>query len=43
MRQRMIKSAEEIEVIKHGARIGDLGGEAIRNAITAGSPSTRSP
>ncbi|MBA4101642.1 MAG: creatininase, partial [Arthrobacter sp.] len=36
MRQRMIKSAEEIEVIKHGARIGDLGGEAIRNAITAG-------
>ena len=29
MRQRMIKSAEEIEVIKHGARIGDLGGEAI--------------
>lgn len=36
MRQRMIKSAEEITVIKHGARIGDLGGEAIRNAITAG-------
>lgn len=36
MRQRMIKSAEEIEVIKHGARIGDLGGEAIRNAIKAG-------
>ena len=30
MRQRMIKSAEEIEVIKHGARIGDLGGEAIQ-------------
>ncbi|WP_431843072.1 aminopeptidase P family protein [Calidifontibacter indicus] len=36
MRQRMIKSAEEIEVIKHGARIGDLGGEAIRNAIKVG-------
>lgn len=36
MRQRMIKSDEEIAVIKHGARIGDLGGEAIRNAITAG-------
>jgi creatinase len=36
MRQRMIKSAEEIAVIKHSARIGDLGGEAIRNAITAG-------
>ncbi|WP_315275777.1 M24 family metallopeptidase [Kocuria carniphila] len=33
MRQRTIKSAEEIEVIKHGARIGDLGGEAIRKAI----------
>ncbi|KUG61597.1 creatininase [Kocuria rosea subsp. polaris] len=36
MRQRMIKSPEEIEVIKHGARIGDLGGEAIRNAIREG-------
>ncbi len=36
MRQRMIKSAEEIEVIKHSARIGDLGGEAIRNAIKVG-------
>ena len=36
MRQRMIKSEEEIAVIKHGARIGDLGGEAIRNAIRVG-------
>ncbi|MGO1182828.1 MAG: M24 family metallopeptidase [Micrococcaceae bacterium] len=36
MRQRMIKSAEEIEVIKHGARIGDLGGEAIKEAIREG-------
>ncbi len=36
MRQRMIKSPEEIEVIKHGARIGDLGGEAIRAAIREG-------
>lgn len=36
MRQRMIKSEEEIAVIKHGARIGDLGGEAIRNAIRPG-------
>ncbi|WP_049822353.1 M24 family metallopeptidase [Arthrobacter sp. H41] len=36
MRQRMIKSAEEIEVIKHGARIGDLGGEAIKSAIREG-------
>ncbi|HBH55442.1 MAG TPA: creatininase [Kocuria sp.] len=36
MRQRMFKSAEEIAVIKDGARIGDLGGEAIRNAIREG-------
>jgi creatinase len=36
MRQRMIKSAEEIEVIKHGTRIGDLGGAAIRAAIREG-------
>ncbi|WP_026820116.1 aminopeptidase P family protein [Arthrobacter castelli] len=36
MRQRMFKSAEEIEVIKHGARIGDLGGEAIKAAIREG-------
>jgi creatinase len=36
MRQRMIKSPEEIEVIKHGARIGDLGGEAIVAAIHEG-------
>ena len=27
MQQRMIKSAEEIEIIKNGARIADLGGE----------------
>jgi creatinase len=38
MRLRMIKSAEEIELITHGARIGDLGGEAIREAITEGVP-----
>lgn len=36
MRQRMIKSQEEIEVIKHGARIGDIGGEAIHAAIREG-------
>ncbi|HET8604790.1 MAG TPA: M24 family metallopeptidase [Marmoricola sp.] len=36
MRQRMVKSAEEIEVIKHGARIGDLGGFAVRDAIREG-------
>lgn len=38
MRERMVKSAEEIELIKHGARIGDLGGEAIREAIVEGVP-----
>ncbi|TRW81405.1 M24 family metallopeptidase [Mycolicibacterium sp. 018/SC-01/001] len=38
MRLRMIKSPEEIELIKHGARIGDLGGEAIREAIGEGVP-----
>ena len=36
MRQRMIKSAEEIEVIKESVRIGDLGGEAIRKVIREG-------
>jgi creatinase len=36
MRQRMVKSPEEIQVIKHGARIGDLGGEAIKAAIREG-------
>ena len=38
MRLRMIKSAGEIELIKHGARIADLGGEAVRAAITEGVP-----
>ena len=38
MRQRMIKSAEEIALITESARIGDLGGEAIREAITEGVP-----
>lgn len=37
MRQRMIKSAEEIAVIKESARIGDIGGEAIKNAVHAGA------
>ncbi|MGH3357442.1 MAG: aminopeptidase P family protein [Nocardioidaceae bacterium] len=36
MAQRMVKSGEEIEVIKHGARIGDLGGEAVRAAVHEG-------
>ena len=38
MKMRMIKSAEEIEVIKHGARIGDIGGAAVRDAIAVGVP-----
>src|SRR5699024_7861268 len=33
MRQRMIKSAEEVEVIKHGARFCDIGGCASHAAI----------
>lgn len=36
MRQRMIKSDEEIAVIRESARIGDIGGEAIRGAVHAG-------
>jgi len=38
MRQRMVKSDEEIDVIKHGARIADLGGNAIVEAIGEGVP-----
>jgi len=38
MRMRMVKSAEEIEVIKHGARIADLGGEAVVKAMGEGVP-----
>jgi creatinase len=38
MRQRMIKSAEEIALIRQGARIGDLGGAAVVAAITEGVP-----
>lgn len=37
MNQRMLKSAEEIALIREGARIADLGGEAVRNAITVGT------
>lgn len=36
MRQRMIKSDEEIAVIRESARVGDIGGEAIRDAVHAG-------
>ncbi|MDC0436102.1 aminopeptidase P family protein [Candidatus Pelagibacter sp.] len=36
MQNRMIKSLEEIEIIKNGARIADLGGEEIVKNIKAG-------
>jgi len=38
MRQRMVKSPEEIALIRSGARIADLGGEAIVAAISDGVP-----
>jgi len=38
MKLRMIKSAEEIALIKQGARIADVGGAAIRDAIAVGVP-----
>lgn len=37
MRQRMVKSAAEIALIRQGARIADLGGAAIRDAIRPGA------
>ncbi|MDF2233195.1 aminopeptidase P family protein [Albimonas sp. CAU 1670] len=37
MQARMIKSPEEIALIREGARIADLGGEAIRSAIREGA------
>ena len=36
MHQRMNKSAAELEVIRHGAQIADIGGYAIRDAIKEG-------
>lgn len=33
MRQRMVKSTEEVELIREGARIADLGGHAMKQAI----------
>lgn len=38
MRMRMIKSPEEIQVIRNGARIGDLGGAACVEALHEGIP-----
>jgi len=37
MQQRMHKSAAEIEIIKHGAAVADVGGYAIRDAIKLGT------
>ncbi|MEM6677149.1 MAG: aminopeptidase P family protein [Pseudomonadota bacterium] len=37
MSQRMVKSPAEIALIRQGARIADLGGEAIREAIQEGA------
>ncbi len=37
MKARMVKSAEEIALIKGGARTADIGGEAIHAAISAGA------
>jgi creatinase len=38
MRMRMIKSKEEIALIRHGARIADIGGAACVEAIAEGVP-----
>jgi len=38
MRLRMVKSAEEIEIIRHGARIADIGGAAGVATIAEGVP-----
>lgn len=38
MALRMVKSDEEIALIRNGARIADIGGEACREAIAAGVP-----
>lgn len=38
MKHRMIKSAEEIEHIKNGARVADIGGYAVVEAINEGVP-----
>ncbi len=38
MRMRMVKSQEEIRLIRHGARIADIGGAACVEAIAEGVP-----
>ena len=37
MTLRMVKSPEEVKLIKSGAKVADIGGEAIRNAIHVGA------
>ena len=37
MELRLIKSAAQIDLIKHGAQIADIGGDAIRDAIRPGT------
>ncbi|NVK29879.1 MAG: M24 family metallopeptidase [Gammaproteobacteria bacterium] len=37
MRQRMHKSAAEIELIRHGAQVADVGGYAIKDAVKIGT------
>lgn len=37
MKSRMVKSAEEIALIREGARVADIGGAAIREAIKIGA------
>ncbi|OCX61210.1 creatininase [Thioclava sp. SK-1] len=37
MSQRMVKSAAEIDLIRHGAQVADIGGAAIRDAIRVGA------
>jgi len=37
MAGRMVKSAEEIALIREGARVADVGGEAVRDAIRVGT------
>ena len=38
MRMRMVKSPEEIELIKIGAQVADIGGQACRDAVGEGVP-----
>lgn len=37
MKQRMIKSNDELELIRKGAKVADIGGFAIHDAISVGA------